>query len=159
MMRSVTATALSALIVLAVGGSASAQSARPTDTSHAGEDQPRTDKQANKDQLDRDKMTLKAQVQEQISAADANIDALKKMSKDEKGQTKKRHDDMQKQISDMRDRLKRDLDKIDRASNGDWGGVRPVVDRDVSDMNAQLQRVASVTKVPAPPVGAANRQP
>jgi hypothetical protein len=158
------AGALSALLALGVSSAASAQTAQPQDPSNTAQDPQGQDPQGNKkqagqDQLDREKAALKDRVQEQINGADANIDALKKMSKSDKGQTRKRDDDLQKQVSDMRDRLKKDMIKIDKASMNDWPAVRPVVERDVTAMNTQLQRVAAITKVPLPQTGAANKQP
>ncbi len=150
------AGALSALLALGVMGSASAQSAQPSDQGTSAQQQQQQETQ--QERFDREKVTLKDEVQAQISSADAQIDALKNMGKNEKGQTKKQNDDMQKQLSDLRDHLKKDLDKIDKSSQNDWSGVQPVVQRDLMAMNAQLQRVAAITKVPVPPTGAANKQ-
>jgi Skp family chaperone for outer membrane proteins len=158
------ARTLSALLVLGVcgmgSGVASAQSAQ-SDPGNSGSAQPRGNgnKATSQEQFDREKLALKAQIQEQIDAANANVDALKKMSQNDKGPTKKQHDDMQKQLSDTRDRLQNDLDKIDRASTSDWNGLRPAVEHDLTTMHGQLQRVAAITKVPPPQTGSANKQP
>ena len=162
----IVASTLSALLVLGACGAASAQSAQPDPSpSTPGQDQPKSsqgsqgNKGAGQEKFDRDKMALKERVQEQIDAADAHVDTLKKMSENEKGSTKKQHQDMEKQLSDSRDRLKKDMGKIDRSTMDDWNSVHPAVERDVMATNTQLQRVASVTKLPVPQTGAANKQP
>ena len=99
-------------------------------------------------------------MQAQINAANANIDTLKKMSDADKGTAKKRDDDMEKRLSDLRDALQKDLkDKIaDKASLNDWNGVHPVVTRDLNAME-ELRTAENVTKIPVPRTGAANKQP
>ncbi len=57
-------------------------------------------KESAQERFDREKVTLKDELQSQITAANANIDALKKMSDADKGTVKKRDDDMEKRISD-----------------------------------------------------------
>ncbi len=116
-------------------------------------------KEAAQEQFDREKVTLKDHVSQQVSAADANIDALKKLSDTDKGPTKQRDKDLENKLSDLRDNLKKDLDKIDKAKPNDWSGVRPVVDRDMNAMEAQLRTAEPITKVPAPRTGAASKQP
>lgn len=118
-----------------------------------------TTKEAAQERFDREKVTMKDRVQEQITVADANIDALKKMSDKDKGSAKKRDDDMEKKISDLKDHLQKDLDKIDKASVNDWSGVHPVIQRDLNAMESELRTAENVTKIPAPHTGAANKQP
>lgn len=153
--RKSAATVLASLLVLGTAGIAAAQSAQP----NAPTEQPKTDKETKQEQFDREKVTLKDRVQENINAADQQIDALKNMSKSAKGNDKKRDDDYQKQLSMLKDHLKKDLDKIDKASVNDWTGVKPVIDRDLAAMDTHLRTVASVTHVQVPPSGAANKQP
>jgi hypothetical protein len=152
------AGALSALLVLGVCGAASAQGAQP-DPGSAGQEQPHGNKGAGQEQFERDKLTLKEHVQEQIDAADANIDALKKMTANEKGPRKKQHSDMEKQLSDSRDTLKKDLHQIDHSTMNDWTNLRATVQRNMMATSTQLQRVAAVTKLPIPQTGAASQQP
>jgi hypothetical protein len=116
-------------------------------------------KEAAQERFDREKVTLKDRVEEQITVADANIDALKKMSDKDKGPAKKRDDDTEKKISDLKDHLQKDLDKIDKASVNDWAGVHPVVQRDLTAMESELRTAENLTKIPAPHTGAANKQP
>ena len=144
------ASTLATLLVVGTCGIASAQASQPSTSA---------DKQAaQQEKFDREKVTLKDRVQEQIDAANANTDALKRMSQNDKDQTKKRDDDMQKKLSMLRDHLQADLDKIDKATMNDWSGVKPVVERDINAMNTELQRVAAVTKIQPPATGAANKQ-
>lgn len=153
--RNSAATVLASLLVLGTAGIAAAQSAQQ----NAPTEQPKTDKETKQEQFDREKVTLKDRVQEDINAADQQIDALKNLSKDAKGNDKKRDDDYKKQLSMLQDHLKKDLDKIDKASMNDWTGVKPVVDRDLAAMDTHLRTVASVTHVQVPATGAANKQP
>lgn len=163
------ASTLATLLVAGTCGIASAQTTQPSDPHSPPSQQPpgadkspstTTDKQAaQQEKFDREKVTLKDRVQEQIDAADANIDALKRMSQNDKGQTKKRDDDMQKKLSTLRDHSQANLDKIDKATVNDWSGVKPVVERDINAMNTELKQVAVVTKIQPPTTGAANKQP
>jgi hypothetical protein len=116
-------------------------------------------KEAAQEKLDREKATLKDRVEEQITVANANIDALKKMGDNDKGTAKKRDEDMEKKISDMRDHLQQNLDKIDKATVTDWSTLHPIVQKDLNAMQAELKVAQNVTKVPAPRTGAASKQP
>jgi TolA-binding protein len=115
-------------------------------------------KHISQEELDREKVTLKDRAQEQIDAANSNIDELRKMN-ETKPEVKKKHDDMEKRLSDTRDRLKQDLPKVDDASPSTWGNVRSLIERDLTAMNTQLQRASTVTNVPLPQTGATNKQP
>lgn len=163
--RTSAATVLASLLVLGTAGIAAAQSADPNTPPSQNQPsadqnrQPRSDKEQKQEQFDREKVTLKDRVQENINAADQQIDALKNMSKSDKGNDKKRDDDYQKQLSTLQDHLKKDLDKIDKASINDWTGVKPVVDRDLAAMDKHLHTVAVVTHVTVPATGAAEKQP
>jgi hypothetical protein len=169
-----------AALVLGVCGAASAQGtprpdmntpepSHPSDTSR-----PDTSKETGKgatsaqgtshgatmqEHMDKDKAALKDRIHPELAAADANIDALKKMADNDKGDTKKRDQDLEKRLSDQRDKLKGDLDKIDKASTDDWKTVRPVVEHDLAALTASLHTATTVTKVPVPRTGAANKQP
>jgi hypothetical protein len=140
--RKTTAGVLGALLVTGACAIATAQSNRaPT-----------------REQFDREKVTLRDRAQESITSATANIDALKKMSDTEKGTAKKRDDDLQKKLSDQRDHLTADIDKIEGASIDDWVGMRSVIQRDLATMDAQLKTATHLTHVPIP-TGATNKQP
>jgi hypothetical protein len=102
------------------------------------------------EQFDREKVTLKDKTQESIDSADANIDALHRMAKSADEQKQKQYKDIADDFSMLRGHLKDDLSKIDKASIHDWGGVKPAVERDVSAVNAALQRATSLTHVQAP---------
>jgi hypothetical protein len=120
---------------------------------------PTSTKEAAQERLDREKVTLKDRVQEQVSVADANIDALKKMKDSDKGTAKKRDEDMEKKISGLKGHLQKDLDKIDKATPSEWSGVHPAVQHDLNAMEAELKTAEKLTKVPAPRTGAASKQP
>ena len=147
------ATVLASLLVLGTASIAVAQ------TTNEPAQAPKTDKELKQEQFDREKVTLKDRVQEGISAADQQIDALKNMSKTDKGDLKKRDDDYQNKLSMLKGHLKDDIDKIDKSSINDWTGVKPVVDRDLAAMDSHLRTAASVTHVQVPATGAANKQP
>jgi hypothetical protein len=149
-MGKVAATALGALLSLGMCGAASAQGTAQPDTQQ-------TNKQAAQEKFDHEKVALKDQVSNVISETDQNIDALKKMSDTDKGDLKKRDDDAKKHLTMLRDHLKGDLDKIDKAGVSDWSGVRPIVERDLHAVNTALDKVATITKVPR--TGMANPQP
>jgi hypothetical protein len=55
--------------------------------------------------------------------------------------------------------LKEDLDRIDKASLGDWSTIRPLVEADLNAMQGQLRVADSVTHVPATRPGVASPQP
>lgn len=102
------------------------------------------------EQFDREKVTLKDKTQESIDASDANIDALRRLAKSANDATQEQYKDVADDLSMLRGHLKDDLSKIDKASIHDWSGVKPVVDGDVSAVNAVLQRAAPITHVQAP---------
>ncbi len=165
-----------AALVLGVCGAASAQGtprpdtntplpAQPSDTSHPDTSKGSTSAQgpshaaSTQEHMDKDKAALKDRIHPEIAAADANIDALKKMADNDKGTTKKRDEDLEKRLSDQRDKLKGDLDKIDKASADEWKTMRPVVEHDLATLTASLHTAQTLTKVPVPRTGAANKQP
>jgi hypothetical protein len=159
--RNLTPAAATISLALSIGtpGIALAQDAPAahSETSQAPQKQGAT-KHISQEELDREKVTLKDRAQEQIDAANSNIDQLRKMS-DTKQQTKKQHDDMEKRLSDTRDRLKQDLPKVDDANPSSWGNIRALIERDITAMNTQLQKASTVTNVPVPQTGATNKQP
>jgi hypothetical protein len=109
--------------------------------------------------MEKEKASLKDRIQSDISSADAHIDALKKLSDNAKGTAKKRDDEMQKKLSDLRDKLQDDLDKIDKAQSvNDWKAVRPAVSHDLQAMGTSLRIARTVTKV-RPRTGTTNKQP
>jgi hypothetical protein len=65
---------------------------------------------------------------------------------------------MEKKISDLRDELKKDLDRIDKATPSDWSSVRSSVESNLKTMGTELKTAANVTHVP-PTKGAASKQP
>jgi TolA-binding protein len=149
--RKTVASVLGALLVLGVVGAASAQGpAIPPATA--------TNKETKQEQFDRDKVTLKDQVQDAINSADSHIDALKKMESTDKDAAQKRDKDMGKKLSDLKDGLQKDLDKIDKATPSDWATVKPAVEGNLRAMHTELKTAANVTHV-APSTGAANKQP
>lgn len=141
------------LVALSANGIAFAQTAPIDQTQQA------QNKETRQAQFDREKVTMKDQVQEAINSSNANIDALKNKSHSDKGDLKKRDDDMQKQLTMLNGHLKDDLTKIDHANVNDWEGVRTVLDRDLNAIDTKLQEVAAVTNVPTPRVGVTNQQP
>jgi hypothetical protein len=147
--RRTAASVIGALLVLSACGVAAAQGAEHHPS--PGMDEP---KQA---QFDREKVTLKDHVQGAITAAETHIDALKKLESTHKDAAQKRDKDMEKSLSDLRDGLKDDLDKIDKATPTDWASVRPVVESDLKKMETEIKTAANVTHL-APTTGAANKQ-
>ena len=148
-MRRTAASVIGALLVLGTCGAAAAQMAPQ---------HPAMGTEEAKEHFDREKVTLKDRVQEAITTAGANIDALKKMEATDKDAALKRDKDMGKSLSDLRDGLKNDLDKIDKATPTDWASVRPVVEADLKKMETEIKTAANVTHK-APTTGAANKQP
>lgn len=147
------AGALGALLALGVCTTAAA--AEQTDHAREG-----VKSEMKQDKIDKDKVMLKDRVGTAMQQADANIDALKKMSDKDTGWKKARDDNMQKKLSDLRGKLSDDMDKIDKASADDWTKtVKPAIQRDLYAMNNEVRRVAAVTKVPTPRQGATQRQP
>jgi TolA-binding protein len=148
--RKTVASVLGALLVLGTCAAASAQANEPPATG--------TSKEPKQAQFDRDKVTLKDQVQDAINSADSHIDALKKMESTDKDAAQKRDKDIGKKLSDLKDGLQKDLDKIDKASPSDWATVRAGVEGNLRAMHTELKTAANVTHV-APSTGAANKQP
>lgn len=102
------------------------------------------------DQFQRDKATLADQAHRSVDAANANVDALKKMSKSESGATKQEHEDLANNISMLKGHVNKDIDKMNSASINDWSGLLPVVQRDLSALNAKLKSASSITHVALP---------
>jgi hypothetical protein len=165
--KAVAGTISSLALLLGMSGTALAQST--SDTSKDPPAQPDTSKKgttsaqgsatpAAQEKMDKEKAALKDRVQQEITAADANIDALKKMSDNDKGSAKKRDEDMEKKLSDLRSTLQDDMGKIDKAqSASDWNATRPVIEHDLQTMTTSLRTAQTVTKVPR--TGAASKQP
>ncbi len=86
-----------------------------------------------------------------MDAANANIDALKNLSKSETGDVKKQHEDLASKISMLKDHVNTGIDKMNTVSINDWSGLRPVVERDVAALNGQLKNAAPITHIPLPP--------
>lgn len=142
------AVTLSSLLIAGATGRAWAQSAPPTDPNA---------QEAKQQRLDRDKVTLRDRVQESISSADANIDALKNRADSDKGATWQHDKNVQKKLSDLRGHLKRDLSKIDEASVESWDAVHAYVSRDLGAMEGALKEASVVTNI-EPPTGTASEQ-
>lgn len=171
--RNIAAVALGAALAAGAAGTASAQSTDtnqnpPGSTQHpsdksagstTGGSATGTSKEAAQEKLDREKVTLKDRVQDAISATDANIDALKKAEDNDKGANKQRDKSLEDKLTDLRDNhLKKDLDKIDKATPSDWSSVHAQVTKDLNATEQQLKVASTITHVPLP-TGAANKQP
>jgi hypothetical protein len=115
-------------------------------------------KEAAKEHFDRDKVTLKDRVSQQVNLAGANIEALEKLSNLDQGTAKERDDQLKSRLGDLRDHLRNDLDKIDKATLGDWSSLRPLVEADLNAMQGQLRVAEAVTNVPAQRPGVASPQ-
>ncbi|MGH7271193.1 MAG: hypothetical protein ACREJ3_12265 [Polyangiaceae bacterium] len=150
--RPVTAV-LSALLAIGVCGSAAAQSADPP-----ANESPSQKKETAQERFDREKVTLKDHAQATISSADANINALKRMSATAKAHEKKVNERIEKKLTALSESLKNDLGKIDKTTMNDWVRVRPMVEDHIVALQTEVERAATTTKV-APPSGAANKQP
>jgi hypothetical protein len=151
--RRTAASVIGALLVLGACGVAAAQQAPQQDPATATPQEP---KQAL---FDRAKTTLKDQVQAAVTVADSHIGVLKKMQGTDKEATaQKRDQDMEKKLTDLRDGLQKDVDKIDKATPSDWSSVRGSVESDLKKMESEIKTAANVTHI-APTTGAANKQP
>jgi hypothetical protein len=166
--KAVAGTVSSLALVVGLAGTSFAQSApdtnkdvpaHPSSDTSKGSTSAQGTTQAAQEKLDKEKGALKDRIQQQVTAADANIDALKKMGDNEKGPAKKRDEDMEKKLSDLRGKLQDDLDKIDKASTSDWKTARKDIEHDVQAMTTSLHNAETVTKVPVPRTGAASKQP
>lgn len=151
--RNIAAVALGLTLAVGAAGMASAQT-----TGAAKDPTPSATKEQAQEKLDRDKVTLKDKVQDGIGASEANIDALKRLQDNDKGATKQHEKDIEKKLSDMRDTLKGDLDKIDKATQTDWANVHAAVTTHLNSMTQELKVATNVTHVPQT-TGAANKQP
>jgi hypothetical protein len=98
----------------------------------------------------RDKAALQQQAHSSVSAASANINTLKTMSKAESGDLKKQHEDLANNLSMLKDHVNKGIDKMNTVSMNDWSALRPDVERDVSALNAQLKNAAPITHIPLP---------
>jgi hypothetical protein len=147
--RRTAASVIGALLVLGACGVAAAQTEHHPSTGTA---------EQMKEHYDHAKGALKDQVQNAITAADHHIDALKKMESTDKGAAETRDKDMEKKLSDARDDLKGDVDKIDKATPSDFASVRTAVESDLKKTEAAIKTAANVTHV-APSTGAASKQP
>jgi hypothetical protein len=150
--RNIAAVVLGATLAVGAAGMASAQS---TETAPKSDTAP---KQLAQEKFDKEKVVLKDRIQDGIGSAEANIDALKRLEDTDKGAIKDRDKDMGKKLSDLRDTLKKDLDKIDKATPADWTTVHTSVMKDLGSMDQQLKVATNITHV-APPTGAAQKQP
>jgi hypothetical protein len=150
--RSIAMGVVGALLVMGACGVAAAQTTGEAPTTGRSTNQP---KQA---QFDREKVTLKDHVQHTISTADTHIDALKKKESTDKAAAQERDRVVERRLSDLRDELEKDLDKIDNASAGDWRTVRPLVEADLKNMQSGIKTAANITHAPTS-TGAANKQP
>jgi hypothetical protein len=146
--RSIAVSVVGALVVMGACGVAAAQSSGETPTTG-------TTHHPTHAQVEREKATLKDQVHHAISTADTQIDALKKRETTDKAAAQERDRVVEHRLSDMRDELEKDVDKIDNASSSDWTTIRPLVEADVKNMHAGLKAATNVTH----PTGAANKQP
>jgi hypothetical protein len=165
--RNIAAVVLGAALAAGAAGTASAQSndpqQKPSDSTQHPSDKAAggatgTTKEQAQEKLDREKVTLKDKVQDGISLADTNVDALKKIQDSEKGAPKEHAKDMEKKLTDLKDNLKKDLDKIEKATPSDWSSVHASVTKDLSSMDQELKVATTITHVPLP-TGAANKQP
>lgn len=150
--RSTAASVVGALLVMGACGVADAQTTDQSPTTGRATSQPKHS------QVDREKASLKDQVQHAITTADTHIDALKKRETTNKTATQERDRVVEKRLSDLRDELKKDLDKIDNTAPSDWRTVRPIVQADVKNMDAVIKTAANITHAPTS-TGAASKQP
>jgi hypothetical protein len=152
--RRTAASVVGALLMLAACGVAEAQEP----VTGAGGRQPVTGTEEPKQgNFDREKVMLKDQVESAIRAADSQVDELKKMESTDKDAALKRDKDITKSLSELRDGLKNDRDKIDKASPSDWAAVSAGVEADLRKAEIQLRTASNFTHV-APTTGAANKQ-
>jgi hypothetical protein len=160
--RNIAAVVLGAALAAGAAGTASAQSPdpqqKPTDSPQHPSDKAAGSKEQSQEKLDREKVTLKDRVQDAIGIADSNIDALKKIGDTAKGPAKQHGADVEKKLTDLKDTLKKDLDKIDKATPSDWSSVHAGVTKNLNAMDTELKTASNVTHLPLP-TGAANKQP
>jgi hypothetical protein len=111
--------------------------------------QDQANKEARQEQFDRDKITLRDRVQAALGSTGAQTDALRRMAS-ANDPNKQRDDELQKRLSETRDRLKDDLSKIDDSTIASWPAVRSMADGDLAASNFVLRQASPVTKAPAP---------
>ena len=132
------ASVLAALLSIGIGTAASGQPAIPG----VGPTAPGS--------IDDAKAGLQAQASQALNSADANINALKRISGSETGQVKQQHEDMISQLTTASDQVRGDVAKIQHASVSEWPSLASGVQRDIGALNTQLQRASAVTKLPVP---------
>jgi hypothetical protein len=139
---------LGALLSIGIGTAASAPAAQ----SYGAAGQPAIPGvgQPAPGSIDDAKAGLQAQASQALNSADANINALKRMSGSETGQVKQEHEDMISQLTTASDQVRGDVDKIQHASVTEWPSLASGVQRDIGALNTQLQRASAVTKLPVP---------
>lgn len=156
--RNIAAVVLGAALAAGAAGTAGAQATDTTPQHPSDKAAGTAPKEQMQEKLDREKVTIKDRVQDAITTADSNVDALKKVQDSDKGANKQRDKDMEKKLSDLKDNLSKDLDKIDKATSSDWSSVHATVIKDLNSMEQQLKVASTITHVPLP-TGAANKQP
>jgi len=152
--RRTAASVIGTLLVLGVCGVAAAQA--PV-TGAEGPKPAASSQEPKQESFDREKVTLKDQVDNAVRTVDSQIDALKKMESTDKDAALKRDEDIGKSLSELRDGLKDDLGKIDKASPNDWASVRQGVEAELRKAEIEIRTASNFTHV-APTTGAANKQ-
>jgi hypothetical protein len=96
------------------------------------------------------KATLMGQAQRSVESANANIAALNNKAQGQSGAAKKQSEDLASSLTGQRDKVQTDIDKMSKASIGEWGGLQQSVTKDVAALTTQLKNAAAVTHLPVP---------
>lgn len=155
----ITASVLSALLVLAPGTFARAGNDPPDRTTSAPHSSVTLTASKQQTQFERNKTALITRVQQGIDKANEDIDSLGKLADGEKGFAKDRIHHMQKALTFMRDLLDQDCDAITSATPGDWNDLHAMVESDLSGASTEVKLAYAVIKTPRPATGVTNKQP
>jgi hypothetical protein len=102
------------------------------------------------EQFQTEKSALTDEAHRSIGTAEANIGALKDKAKSAAEPEKTQYTDLADKLSVLKGHVSTDIDKMGNASANDWDGLHPVVQRDLSALNAELKRASTITHIPAP---------
>jgi hypothetical protein len=93
---------------------------------------------------------LIGQAKKSVDSANANIDALKNMASSQTGAPKQQSEDMAHSLAASRDTVQNDIVKMGKANLNDWGGLQPVVTKNMAALTDQLKKASALTHLPVP---------
>jgi hypothetical protein len=95
-------------------------------------------------------MALTAGARESVSAADANIRALKERAQSSGEPDRTQYTNLADKLLMLKGHVMSDVDKMGKVGVEDWDNLHPVVRRDLFALNAQLRHTSTITHIPAP---------